>query len=122
MSLRDKQLTFSRYLGQLLTYAAQAAIPVAMGETWRSVEQAAWNAAHGTGIKDSLHTIRLAADLLCYRRNLDGTFDWLKDGTEPEYAQLGAYWKSLHPDCAWGGDFTPRPDPGHFSISHEGRR
>jgi len=63
----------------------------------------------GKGISRSLHIQGLAFDM-----NLI-----LKDGTLAEtiedYRPLGNYWKTLHPENRWGGDFThPRPDADHF--------
>lgn len=114
----DAQLLFPRLLGKLLTYAAESAgIALKMGECHRTPEQAKWNAEHGLGIANSLHTERLAVDLLCFRE-IGGKWVWLKTGAEPEYRVLGNYWKGLHPDCAWGGEFG---DPGHLSLRIDGR-
>lgn len=57
------------------------------------------------------HYRRLAQDINLFRK--DGT--WLKIGNEPEWAKLGAKWKSMHPEAAWGGDFG---DPNHFSFKY----
>lgn len=119
MSLIDAQLLFSRLLGKLLGYADQAGIAVTMGECFRTPVQAAWNAQHGLGSAHSLHMDRLAVDLLAFRREA-GQWAWLSSGTEPEYRLLGGFWTRLHPDCRWGGDFTTKPDPGHFSITFGG--
>ena len=32
---------------------------------------------------------------------------------------FGAFWKSLDPDCCWGGDFN---DGNHYSIAYQGRK
>jgi hypothetical protein len=37
-----------------------------------------------------------------------------------QHRPLGEFWKSLHPDNRWGGDFRPRPDGSHYSMEHEG--
>ena len=119
MTLLEKQMLFAWLLGKLLSFAETAGIAVTMGETYRTPEQAALNAKKGTGIAKSLHTLRLATDVMCFRR-IDKKWRWLKTGAEDEYRRLGSYWKSLHPLCRWGGDFVPKPDPGHFSLEHGG--
>lgn len=118
MTLIEKQLLFPRLLAKLLTYADDSGTRVTVGECYRTKEQAAWNAAHGTGIAKSLHCDRLAIDLQCFRMH-NGVWTYLARGDEPEYALLGQYWERLHELCSWGGDFG---DPGHFSIRHDGRR
>lgn len=119
MTLHEKQILFSRLVSQLLDTLALWRIEVAFGETWRSPEEAARHAEEHDGIKNSLHTLRLAIDLLFYK---DGIY--LTDTKDYELA--GAYWKSLsNPEegyvCAWGGDFS-KPDGGHFSIEHNGTK
>jgi hypothetical protein len=44
---------------------------------------------------------------------------WLTDSAS--YQPLGDYWKTLDPDCAWGGDFT-KHDGDHFSLAWKGVR
>jgi hypothetical protein len=107
------QRIFTGNVAKLITWAnAQPGLAVRFGEAYRTPEQAAWNAAHGKGIAASLHTQRLAIDLLLDK---DGVWQ-----ASPEaYAPLGAYWKSLDPNHAWGGDFT-RKDANHFSYTFGG--
>lgn len=119
LSRGDAQLVFPRLLGKLLVYADESGTAVKMGECQRTPEQAQINARKGTGIADSLHLDRLAVDLLCFRQ-VRGIWTWLRAGTEPEYRMLGDAWKKLHPNCAWGGDWT-HPDPGHFSLRIDAR-
>jgi hypothetical protein len=114
----EARLLFPTLLGRLLTFAADNGIPVQLGECYRTPQQAAWNAAHGKGIATSLHTERLAVDLLCFRKH-SGKWTWLQVGNEPEYRALGEHWESLHPDCAWGGRFN---DAGHFSLRIDNRK
>lgn len=61
----------------------------------------------------SLHYIGLAIDL-----NLFVNGDW-KDADCPEWRELGAYWQSLDPMCAWGGNWG---DFNHFSLRHDGKQ
>lgn len=120
MTLGEAQRLFPALLGRLLTYATTTAgVTVTMGECWRSPQQAAWNAAHSVGITHSLHCERLAVDLLCFRL-VHGEWEYLSGGGEPEYRILGQFWKLLHPQNRWGGDFA-HADPGHFSLAIDDR-
>lgn len=116
MNLASKQRLFMQLLGQFLVWIyEQPGLAVAGGELLRSKAQAEANAASGSGISNSLHLKSLAIDISLF---IDGVYQ-----TEtPAYAALGAKWKSLHPLCRWGGDFTTRPDGNHFSLEHEGVR
>lgn len=115
MTLRELQSLHVKCTGLLIAYAYANGYQLTWGETLRSVQQALDNAASGKGISNSLHLIGLAVDLHLFK---DGAY--LSDSKD--YALLGQYWKSLHPLCAWGGDFITRPDGNHFSITYEGRR
>lgn len=113
MTLGQKQRRFTRCIGQLIAHAYERGYELTFGDAYRSPEQAAANAAAGTGIANSVHTIRLAVD-----------FNLFKDGaylTDTEaHRPLGDYWKSLDDDARWGGDFS-KPDGNHYSFTHEGR-
>lgn len=113
LTLKEKQWLFMELLAKLIVFVQSKGYKCRAGELYRTPEQAALNAKSGAGISNSLHTIRLAVDLIL--DDADG--DWLKDSAA--YAFAGEYWKSLHPLCAWGGDFA-KPDGNHFSVSHGG--
>lgn len=114
MTLGQHQRRFTQLVGQLIAWCYANGYELTFGEAFRTPEQATWNAEHGSGIANSLHTERLAVDLNLFK---DGIFQ-----TELEsYRPLGDYWKTLDPDCAWGGDFT-KPDADHFSLSYNGIR
>lgn len=121
MTLGEKQREFCRDVGRLISFAySLPARELTFGDAYRSPEQAAGNAAAGSGIRNSLHTQRLAIDLNLF---VDGSYQ----SDSAAYAQLGEYWKSLNPENAWGGDFRDAqgrsaPDGNHFSRSHEGRK
>lgn len=115
MTPRQRQSLFVRLVARLIEWSYANGYELTFGEAWRTPEQAKINAASGAGISNSLHIDRLAIDLNLFR---DGR--WLS-ATE-DFAPLGAYWKSLHEDCRWGGDFTKRKDGNHFSITPDGRR
>lgn len=109
------QQRFLPLVAKLIDYAYTQGYTLTAGEMYRSPEQAALNAQHGTGIANSLHTLRLAVDLQLFKDGL-----YLTDAAA--YAPLGAFWKTLDPDCAWGGDFTKLVDADHFSLSWGGIR
>ena len=113
MTLSEKQRRFTECIGKLISWCYENGFELTFGDAFRSPEQAAANAAAGTGIANSVHTIRLAVDFNLF---VDGAY---KADTE-SHRPLGDYWKSLDPDARWGGDFK-RQDGNHYSFSHEGR-
>ena len=113
MTLSEKQRLFTRLVGLLIDRAYAEGYELTFGEAYRTKEQAAWNAEKaGTGIVNSLHCKRLAVDF-----NLFINEQW--QTSSEAHRSLGEYWKTLHPDCRWGGDFI-RPDGNHYSLTHEG--
>jgi hypothetical protein len=106
------QEQFAQSLAKLIQQAAAMGYGVTMGEAYRTPEQAALDAQHGTGIVNSLHIQRLAADLNVFKSGV-----WLTEGSQ--FADLGAWWKAQGSRYCWGQDF-PRPDGNHFSISPDG--
>ena len=113
MTLGEKQRRFTECIGKLITWAYDNGFELTFGDAYRSPEQAAANAAAGTGISKSVHTVRLAVDFNLF---VDGAFQQTTDAHRP----LGEYWKTLDPEARWGGDFT-KPDGNHYSFTHEGR-
>ena len=116
MKLIEKQHKFVMHVADLIIFAIAQGYDFSLGEAYRSKEEAARLAGLGLGIKNSLHTQRLAIDFNLFR---DGQY---LSATE-DYRLLGEYWEAQsHPpdyECAWGGRFN---DGGHFSIAHGGRR
>ena len=120
MTLRQKQSKFVRLVAKLIQYASEQGYEMTFGETYRTPEQAAWNAAQvpPVGSANSLHTKRLAVDLNLFKdTDGDGDLDYLEK-TE-FHRPLGEWWERLDPDCRWGGRFK-RPDGNHYSLAHEG--
>lgn len=113
LTLHQKQVLFSRLNGLLRAWAFVNGYEITDGESYRTPQQAQWDADHGTGIARSEHTLRLAQDFNVFK---DGVYLTRSEDLSP----LGVYWKSLDPLCRWGGDFTTRPDGNHFSLYHEG--
>lgn len=111
----QQQHDFAMAVAKLLVYADSLGYRVAFGEAYRPPETVALFAAKGIGSGTSLHPDRMAFDLIL--RKSDGS---LLSDTE-DHAPLGAYWKSLDPRARWGGDFSTRPDGGHYSFCLDGR-
>ena len=114
MTLSEKQRLFTKLVGNLITWSYANGYELTFGEAERKKAEALLNAAQRDGIKNSLHLIRLAVDLNLF---INGEY---KTGLE-DYRPLGEYWKSLDPNCCWGGDFH-HPDADHFSYTHRGIR
>lgn len=99
MKLTEQQSVFTLNVAKLIIYIHQKGNRCTLGEAFRPKETAEIYAEKGIGIKNSLHTDRLAIDLNLFT----SSGDYLKDGGH--YAPYGAYWKSLNPHNHWGGDF-----------------
>ena len=108
MKLSDKQAKFTVMIANLILWADERGYKLTFGEAYRTQEQAELNAKSGRGIRNSLHTQRLAVDFNLF---IDGQY---KTGSE-SYKPLGEYWESL--GGAWGGRFN---DGNHFSLEHNG--
>ena len=113
MTLGEKQRLFVRLVGELIDYAYVSGYELSFGDAYRDPRLAAFNAAQGSGITNSLHCERLAVDFNLFK---DGT--WLT--STDAHLPLGNYWKTLHPLCCWGGDFIKRKDGNHYGITHNG--
>ncbi|MTC70022.1 MULTISPECIES: M15 family metallopeptidase [Providencia] len=108
MTLGEKQRKFTRMLADLIIFAYDKGYAISLGEAERTPECAALNAKKGTGIKNSLHTMRLAVDLNLFK---DGVY--LSKTTDHQL--LGEYWESI--GGTWGGRFN---DGNHYSLEHNG--
>lgn len=120
MTLGERQRLFTRLVGLLIEFAYQQGYELSLGEAYRTPEQAKLNAQKGTGISNSLHCDRLAIDLNLFK---DGVYLTRSE----DHAPLGEFWKNLHVECCWGGDFKdstgrPRSDGNHYSLSWGGRK
>lgn len=113
MTLSAKQQKFTLLVAKLIAWTYNNPhYRLTFGEAYRTPEQAVLNAQTGKGIANSLHRIRLAVDLNLF---IDGKYQTDSSAYKP----LGYFWKSLDPDCCWGGDFKSK-DGNHFSYQHEG--
>jgi hypothetical protein len=109
MTLRDLQSLHVQLTAKLIEFTYAQGYQLSWGEAFRTHEQALWDAEEHIGILGSLHCERLAVDLLLFK---DGQYL-----TDPkDYRFMGEYWKSLDPQCRWGGDFAS-VDADHFSVT-----
>lgn len=143
MKLGEARVAFTYAVGLLLVEGNRLGLALILDECKRSPETAIYYATHcrvfvggarcrrstmdpihagtpgghvfkPTGIRNSGHTRGLAADVYVID---DGA---IVNDSAP-YAQLAAYWKTLHPLARWGGDFkTIAADFGHYSFEWEG--
>jgi hypothetical protein len=111
MSLNETQFEFSRHIALLILWAQSQGYEVSVGEFLRTPQMAELYAKMGKGIRNSNHTRKCAADL-----NLFKNGKYLSDSDS--HSPLGEYWKSLHPDNVWGGDFRRR-DGNHYSRRYK---
>lgn len=114
MTLGEKQRLFARLTGALIVYAYENGYELTYGDAYRDPR------VHGqVGEKKSyssaksVHKDRLAVDFNLFH---GGQYMTSSEAHRP----LGEFWKSLHPDCRWGGDFST-PDGNHYSMAHDGR-
>lgn len=114
MTLGEKQRLFARLVGLLIEYAHQHGYELTFGDAYRDPR------VHGeVGHKksyssaNSVHKQRLAVDFNLFK---DGVYQTSSEA----HRALGEFWKGLHPDCRWGGDFAIA-DGNHYSMTHGGR-
>ncbi|EER3039850.1 M15 family metallopeptidase [Escherichia coli] len=110
MKLSEKQQLFAVMIADLIHWAQEHGYRLTFGEAYRTPEQAALNAKTGKGIRNSLHTLRLAVDFNLF---INGEYQTDTDAYRP----LGEYWESI--GGTWGGRFS-RADGNHFSLEHNG--
>lgn len=108
MTLSEKQDLFTIMIAKLIFFADEHGYRLTFGEAYRTPEQAAANAKSGKGIKNSLHTQRLAVDFNLFKNGV-----WLTKSTD--HQPLGEYWESI--GGSWGGRFN---DGNHYSLEHNG--
>lgn len=113
MTVREKQSLFVWLVAKLIQEAWRQGFQLTFGEAYRSPEEAARQAKLKKGIKNSLHTQKLAIDLNLFK---DGTFLSSSESHRP----LGEWWEQQStPEytCCWGGRWG---DGNHYSIEHKG--
>ena len=121
MTLGQKQRLFTRLTGLLIEFAYENGYELTYGDAYRDPRafgQVGEKRLYSSS--NSVHKSRLAVD-----------FNLFKDGkfltSSEDHRTLGEFWKTLHPDCCWGGDFKnsrgqPAPDGNHYSMEWQGRK
>lgn len=113
MTLKEKQWLFMELLPKLINKMLEEGFHPVIGYAYR--DQETQNRLFDQGksaTKTSNHQRCLAIDIELF--DSDGDYRTDKEAHE----QFGEYWKSLHSDCGWGGDFGW--DANHYSIRHNG--
>lgn len=116
MSLRKEQSEFVKCIGSLIEYAYSKNYELTFGDAYRDPRvHGPWGRKESYSSAYSVHKMKLACDFNLfvdnkYIQNYHAAWD-----------DLGSYWKSLHKNACWGGDFSIR-DYNHFSFSYGGFR
>lgn len=118
MTLGQKQEEFARCLARFLAWIFAQGWSVRLGEVYRPPFTAAEYARKGKGIKNSVHTKKLAVDLYLVK---DGKVTW----NNADYEPLAKQWISMHKFARAGHYFKNRKgqakrDSVHFSFEHKG--
>lgn len=100
--LGDKREIFTKNILRLLTFI------------YNKGQRPRFDVEHCNHMEGSLHYKGLAKDILLF----DSNNAYLKDSKD--YKEAGEFWKSLHPDNCWGGDFPG--DGNHFSMAFGGKK
>ena len=119
LTLRERQSLLVKCLEKLFAYAHQQGMELTLGEGYIQEGRKARDGRlfhDGVHMPGSLHYDRLAIDLNLFVRG-----EYISDGKDLAWIDLGAFWESLDPEnCAWGGRFKSG-DSNHFSIRWGGR-
>jgi len=109
MKLGEKQEVFALNIALLIQWAYQQGYTIRLGDVFRDPRVHGFTGERvGYGHPRSYHKLKLAADLNLFK---DGEYL-----TETEdHRPLGDYWKTLHMDNTWGGDFKKK-DGNHYSM------
>lgn len=109
-ALGPKQRRFVKMFAEFVLWVYDQGYELTDGEAWRPPEQAAINARKGTGVKNSLHIIRLARDVNLFKNGVLQT-------TTEAHLPLGIEWERR--GGTWGGRFG---DGNHYSLAHNGSK
>lgn len=106
VSLQNK---FAGMVAKLVVEAQRRQYLITLGELYRPPVLADLYARQGKGIKNSLHTVKLAIDVALFQNG-----EYLDDSAD--YKPLHEYWESI------GGAPMIQNDGNHFSVAYQGRR
>jgi hypothetical protein len=116
MTLRQRQVEFTKCVARLIDKAFSMGFEVTLGEVYRSPAEAERLAKLGLGVVNSAHTYRLAIDLNLFK---DGKYLTRTEDHRP----LGEWWVSYGRKnklpLYWGGHFS-HPDGNHYSMEYVG--
>lgn len=99
MTLGKKQRKFTRLVADLIIHAYDQGYELTLGDAYAK-----------EGHSDhSKHYSRLAIDLNLFKNGV-----YLTQTKDHKF--LGDFWKSLDPECTWGGDFKRVSDGNHYSY------
>jgi len=115
MKLSDQQALFTKNAVNLIQYLTESlGWKVVMGEVWRREVTQKWLLEKGwTRTLKSDHLKKLAIDLFVW---IEGIFLDNAEENKEIMASAGNYWKSLHPQNYWGGDYKKLVDINHFGM------
>jgi len=116
MTLREQRCLFTQLISQQVLDMIAAGYEVAYDEVTERLTEKDQSSDH---MRNSLHHVGLAADLLLYK---NGSYLTLSE----YHKESGDMWKARHPLCRWGGDFKnkngqPQPDGNHYSLEYQNR-
>lgn len=111
MNLGQTQREFTLAVAELIQFIYASGYEATLGDAYRDPRSHSPMGIYGVyGRPSSAHKQRLAVDLNLFRDSV-----WLTD--TQSHAIFGDYWKSLHPDHRWGGDWD---DGNHYSREYGG--
>ena len=118
MSLGDDQRTFALLVAEFIVWIYQKGYEVTLGDAYRDPRvHGGYGENLGYGSHLSYHKKKLAIDLNLFEHQ-PPLEDLQYLTTTADHAPLGAKWKSMHPECSWGGDFK-NPDANHYSFGEK---
>ena len=111
MTLGDAQREFARDIVYLKIHMLAMGYEFTDGDAYRDARaHGAYGKKASYSSADSQHKLRLANDINLFKGG--------KYLTETKDHRLfGTYWKAIHPDNVWGGDFE-RKDGNHYARKH----
>jgi len=110
LTLGEQQRLFSRQVEALLGCIHQHGCECTLDWAYRPPEVAAYYESIGVGIRNSLHTMKLAIDLNLFK---DGV--WLRSTEDHRF--FGEWFEKQHPLNRWGGRWG---DGNHYSSTRDG--
>ena len=119
MRLGATQREFTLDIAHLIFYIYEQGYECTFGDAYRSPKAFGGMGEEGPyGRDESAHKQRLAVDLNLFK---DGVYLSTTEAHRP----FGEYWKELHEDNRWGGDFDfdgdgAGDDGGHYSRRYHG--